>query len=212
MPKVSKIKLYIQSEFGEYYEIHYNAKNAPKFSIKDLPEDFTKVTEVYPHGFETEAELESTITRAVFEYKQLKKTERKVIVYKASASSELTMKKEKGHYEGHYVSPLPGVSRKLDSFGSGSETSSFGISYQIMVEVDHVNKKQYHPIKNDGSLGFARSLKSKEQVMEWSEERELFFSNIYSSMREMVLKMSKFIDQEPEEVALLIANNQKLLE
>jgi len=195
MPKVSKIKLYLQSSWGEDYEVHYNAKNAPKFSVKGLPEDFTRITGVNPHGFHTEAELDSEINKATNEYKRLKKTEKKVILYKASATGELTMHKEKGLYEGHYVGSLPGVSKKLDSFGHGAETASFGISYQIMIEVDHVNKKQYHPIKNDGSLGFSRNLKSKEQVMDWTQDREDFFTNIYSSMREMVLKMSQFIDQ-----------------
>lgn len=211
MPKVSKIKLYLESGWGEDYEVHYNAKNAPKFSIKGLPEDFTKVTGIYPYGFATEAELDSNINKAVSEYKRLKKTERKVIVYKASATGELTMHRENGRYEGHYTGSLPGISKKFDSFGHGAETASFGISYHIMIEVDHVNKRQYHPIKNDGSLGFARNLQTKEQVMDWSEEREAFFISIYSSMSEMVLKMSQFIDQEPEEIALLIQNKQKLL-
>lgn len=211
MPKVSKIKLYLTSSWGEDYEVHYNAKNAPKFSIKGLPEDFTRVTGVCLHGFQTEAELDAAINKGVFEYKRLKKTEKKVIVYKASATAELTMRKENGRHEGHYTGSLHGISKKLDSFGHGSETASFGISYHIMIEVDHINTKKYHPIKNDGSLGHARSLGTKEQVMEWNEERESFFTNIYSSMREMVLKMSLFIDQEPEEVALLIQNNQKLL-
>lgn len=158
MPKVSKIKLYLTSSWGKDYEVHYNAKKAPKFSIKGLPEDFTRVTGVCTHGFQTESELESEINKAVYEYKELKKTEKKVIVYKASATAELTMHKKNGHYEGH-----------------------------------------------------ARSLGTKEQVMEWSEEREYFFTNIYSSMREMVIKISQFIDQEPEQVALLIQNNQKKL-
>lgn len=209
MPKVSKIKLYLKYEWGEDYEIHYNAKGAPKFSVKGMPEDFTQVTDVYTYGFDTESDLDREIQRAVFKYRELKKTQRKVIVYKASASAELTMHRDKG--EGSYCGHLPGVSKKLDSFGSGSEIASFGISYRVMMEVDHTNKKQYHPIKNDGTLGHSKTIGHREQVMDWTEEREVFFENIYSSMREMVVKMSKFIDQDAETAALLITNNQKLL-
>lgn len=208
MPKVSKIKLYIKSQWGEDYEVHYNAKGAPLFSVKGLPEDFTRVTSVCTYGFTTESELDTQIHRAITEYKNLKKTERKVIIYKSSATAELTMNKER---EGSYTGMLSGISKKLDSFANGAETASFGITYQIMIEVDHVNKKQYHPIKQDGSLGYARSIRDKEQIMDWSQEREDFFKNIYSSMREMVLKISQFIDKEPKDVALLIESNQKLL-
>lgn len=208
MPKVSKTKLYLKSHYGEDYDVHYNAKNQPKFSIKGLPDDFTRITGVYTYGYETESELDKHIQIAVREYKRLKQTEKKVIIYKASATPELTMNKLR---EGSFHGCLSGISKKLDSFGHGAENASFGITYQIMIEVDHTNKKEYHSIKDDGTLGFARSIRSKEQIMDWTQEREDFFKNIYSSMREMVFKISQFIDQEPEQIALLIQNNQKLL-
>jgi hypothetical protein len=208
MPKVSKIKLHLKNQYGEYYEVHYNAKNAPMFSVKGLPEDFTKVTGINYYGYKTEAELENTIYPAVSQYKILKQSQRKVIIYKSSATAELTMNKIN---EGSYSGLLHGISTKFGSFGHGSEIASFGISFSVMMEIDHVSDKKYYLIKKDGSLGFSQSLNFKEQVMEWTQEREDFFNNIYSSMREIVLKISQFIDQEPEEVALLIQNNQKLL-
>lgn len=80
MPKVSKIRLYLTNQYGEDYEVHYNAKNAPMFSVKGMPSDFTTVTGVYVCGYETEADLADKIYRAVNKYKELKKSQRKVIV------------------------------------------------------------------------------------------------------------------------------------
>lgn len=210
MAKVSRIQLYLKSEYGEYYEVHYNAKGAHNFSVKGLPDDFHRVTDIMPFGYPTEAELQNAISRGVLQYKDFKQAQRKVIVYKASATAELTMHKENSN--GDYRGNLNGISRKLDSFGHGSEVASFGITYRVMMEIDRTNKKQYHHINEDGSLGFSKNITTREQVMDWSEEREAFFENIYSSMREMVLKMSKFIDQDADAVALLISGNQILLD
>jgi len=209
MPKVSKLKLCIKTQYGEDYEIHYNAKEAPLFSIKGLPEDFFRVTNVYTHGYSTEAELSTAIQKALYEYKKIKETQRKVILYKASASAELTMVKIK---DGHYHGSLNGISKKLDNgFGHSAEVATFGISYRIMMEVNVVNTLKYHSIKEDGTLGYSSEKKSKEQVLEWTPEAEAFFESIYESMKMLVLKMSKFIEQTPEEVALFIESNQKLL-
>lgn len=210
MAKVSKIKLKIKNHYGEDYEVHYNAKGLPMFSVKGLPDDFKIITGVHPFGFNTEAELERAIVSAVEEYKRLKQVQRKVIVYSASASAELTMKKVEGT-DNHYFGTLSGISKKLDRTPPQSERACFGISYSVMMEIDQINKKEYYPIKSDGSLGYGKLLDSKQQVMDWSEERERFFENIYTSMRAMVLKMSNFIDQDPEEIAQLISGNQKLL-
>ena len=62
MPKVSKIKLKIATQYGEDYEIHYNSKKLPLFSIKGLPYDFTNVTGIRTYGFNTEQELTNEIS------------------------------------------------------------------------------------------------------------------------------------------------------
>lgn len=209
MPKVSNLKLFIKSQWGEYYEVHYNAKKAPLFSIKGLPEDFTDVTEVRTYGYATESELQRTIEKALIIYKKDKESSRKVIIYKSSATSELTH--SKAELENCYYGIFPGVSKKLGSFGHGAEIASFGISYKIMMEVDKTNKKEYHTIKKDGLLGYGTELSTNEQVMEWTEEREVFFCNLYESMRKLVLQISVFIDKDAEEAAMLISNNNKLL-
>ena len=115
-------------------------------------------------------------------------------------------------YEGHYSGIISGVSSKFDSFGHGAETCSFGITYEVMMEIDHTSIKKYHSIKRDGSLGYEREKRMREQVMDWTEDREQFFENLYNSMRLMVLQISKFIDMDSDNASLLIDSKVKLLQ
>lgn len=211
MPKVSKLKLYLASKYGEDYEIWYNAKDMPKFSIKGLPSDFSRVTEVCISGYETENDLSNSIHVAVRAYKEFKESRVKVIIYRASASAEIAMLRTDPLHEGSYCGKLKGVSEKIKSFSYGSETASFGISYKVMFEIDKVNVKVYHNIQKDGSMGFENKLDSGWQVMIWTEERELFFSKLYDSMRDMVLRISTFIDVDPDKAARLIETNAQQL-
>ena len=205
MAKVSKINLRLKSDYGENYEVHYNAKKQPGFSVKGLPEDFTAVTQVKVYGYDTEDALGAAIRTGVQNYKAIKQQSKKVIVYKASATGELTMIKKAA---GHYIGKLPGISQKIDSFGYGAEEASFGITYNVMMEVETVGVKKYHYLKEDGSMGSGKTLTRYEQVMDHTEKRELFFANIYESMRLMVQQISKFIDADSQAAAFLIDNSK----
>lgn len=209
--KVGNIKIRIRKdEMEQSYALHYSQKD--KFSIKGLPTELLRLSGFEPTHFPTENELVSQLEAAIRKYNELKKTERKVIMFKVGASTLLRMNKVS---QGHYQGIKRGVSENIGdiNFANGA---GIGIEFKIAIEFDE-GIKQYFELEESGlpSKYPVRFSRDEWMIIDYSLEREEFFNSIINSMQEMVFKLSQFFGGDTEKVANLIdstvSNNQKLL-
>ena len=195
MPKVGNIRVsFRKDENPHFFDLFYNQKN--KFHIKNVPQHFQKLTEFVSEGYSTEESLKDTLNKCVIEYREKLKTERDVILYKISASSELRMNKVG---EGHYSGIKKGISTKISDIGGGGPDCSIGFDYKKCKEIDEGGKK-YYPYKDDGTLGYEMRVEKSWNIIEWTSEREDFFAGLYKSMGTMLEKISEFFSNDDEKV------------
>lgn len=210
MPRVSKVDLKYDSKYGKTHDIWYTQKK--KFEIRDLPSELLKLTDFHPSHYATEKSLVKDARKACIKYRELKTTERKVILYRCNASSHLTMNCVK--HGRHYNGMLPGVSENIKGFNhsSGIPLSTIGITYKICKVVDDGADPEYYKLDHEtGEIHGSKFKPNGYQEIEYTEERHQFFINIVESMKKMVKEMSRFFDADPEKAIKLIENNNKLL-
>ena len=131
-------------------------------------------------------------------------------MYKCVASTELRMNKVS---DGSYQGLLPGVSREIDDIKSRNCIAQFGIDFMVMSVVgDGVSREYYRVDSVTKEVKGRYSVSPREyQEMDYTEEREQFFLNLVESMKKMVVAASTFFGADPEQAALFIEQNQKLL-
>lgn len=208
MPKVGKIRLKYDSEFGKDHDIYYTSKEG--FTVKGLPSDFHTLTDLKYYGYNSEGDLTSALLSACHKYRETKVNTKMVIMYKCVASTELRMNKVS---DGSYQGLLPGVSREIDDIKSRDCIAQFGIDFMVMSVVDDGVSREYYRVDSVTKEVKGRySVSSREyQEMDYTEEREQFFLNLVESMKKMVVAASTFFGADPEQAALFIEQNQKLL-
>mgnify|MGYP003463643941 CR=1 FL=1 len=208
MPKVGKIKLKYDSEFGKDHDIYYTSKEG--FTVKGLPSDFHTLTDLKYYGYNSEGDLTSALLSACHKYREAKVNTKMVIMYKCVASTELRMNKVS---DGSYQGLLPGVSREIDDIKSRNCIAQFGIDFMVMSVVgDGVSREYYRVDSVTKEVKGRYSVSPREyQEMDYTEEREQFFLNLVESMKKMVVAASTFFGADPEQAALFIEQNQKLL-
>ena len=209
MPKVGKIEVIFNKNSGKkVYDLWYSQTD--NFHLKGLPSDFIELTGFQPDCWQTEASLRDNLRLSVEKYQKLLSTERKVIIFRVCASTELTMNKVR---EGNYSGYKHGISRKISSFGFGSPDYAVGIEYRLYKEIDNGGKK-YYPLLENGGTGLERIITSDQSIIEWTEERELFFKGVYASMQSLVLKLAQFFTDDLDKTVARIdsvGGNAKLL-
>jgi len=206
MPKVGYIRLRYNSENSIRHDIFYNSKN--KFHIKDLPDEFIGLTKFTAHGYETENLLEDAARSACEVYRQLKSNSKTIILYRCSASPELTSNKIGiDSWEGL----LKGVSPKIHHVNNG--VACFEVNF-ILIQVvsDGVQKKYYKIDPETKKVERWEFLYADSyQSMDYTEERWQFFLSIVEGMKKMVVQASQFFGAEPEQAAEFIESKMKLL-
>ncbi len=214
MPKVGNIKIQIRKDEPEVVlDLWYSTND--QFFIKRVPSELIKLTGFNTEGYSTEALLKKHLSEAIELYNQLKITERKVLLFKISASTLLTMNKVS---DGHFTGIKKGVSKNIKDLRV-SDGAGICIEYKIAKEIDN-GKKEYFEIENGDQLssyamGFNLTSRSDWAIIDWTEEREQFFINLQNSMQEMVFKLSSFFGGDIENVVRSIdittSSNTKLL-
>lgn len=209
MPKVGKIRLKYDDDFGKEHDIYYTSKEL--FTVKGLPNDFHSLSNFNQFGYATEDALAKALYGACHRYREAKTNTKVVILYKCQASSELKMNKVG---EGHYQGLLPGVSVKIESAKYDSCLAQFGVDFLVLKVVDDGVKKEYFrvdAVTKEVKCEYRNSSVYQYQEMDYTEEREQFFLNLVESMKKMVVAASTFFGAGPEQAALFIEQNQKLL-
>jgi len=208
MPKVGKIRLKYDSEYGKDHDIYYTSKEG--FTVKGLPSDFHTLTDLRYYGYSSEGDLTSALLSACHKYREAKVNTKMIIMYKCVASTELRMNKVS---EGSYQGLLPGVSGNIDDVKSRDCLAQFGIDFTVMSVVsDGVSREYYRVDSVTKEIKGRYSINPREyQEMDYTEEREQFFLNLVESMKKMVVAASTFFGADPEQAALFIEQNQKLL-
>jgi len=216
MAKVSYIKLAIDTPDPKTYEVHYQGKSAnrktklPGFYVNGLPSDFCRITDIRSDGYDTEVALSDTMHRAVNIYREFHKNSKRVILFRCSASAELRMEKVK---QGHYIGHRKGISHKIRGTDYGADEATIGISYIIAEKIQDSAKTEYFRTDpaNDYQINGRITSDLNYTVIDWTEEREAFFSSLYDSMRVLLDKMNLFFGEDADKAALFIDNNPLLL-
>ncbi len=162
---------------------------------------------------ETESQLRNDLSKAVELFKELTSQTRKVILFQCVSSPMLSMHQES---QNSFRGRKSGIGTKMGSANFGALECTIGIQYEVAMEITKGEPK-YFKIDETGKMVGEISLYRGAQhityrVMEWSEEREAFFKNIYSGMESMFLKMAQFFSDDDKQVLQLIdASGGKLL-
>lgn len=207
MAKVGKITVHIPGHERADYSLYYSQKN--NFHIRGIPDDFKKLTEFMPDGYETEAVLRETLRCAIETAKEKLKSKRKVIIFIISASAELGMNKTgPGQFQGY----KKGISDSIGFTGYGSNGAVLSVEYQTLFEISDGVKKEYYKINDNDSIGFRANFSSHQStIIDWTQEREDFFRSIYKSMSGLLLKLSGFFFSRDIDTVLKAIDSKQLI-
>ncbi len=214
MPKVGKVPaVFDKDKYYNTIDLYYNQKE--KFHVKDLPEDFCKITDFVPSRWATEEQISGALRMAIIKYNEAKTAQRKVIVYEIKSSSMLRLNKT-GDRHGSYSGTKPGISPIIGSSQYNTLDATVEFEYQIMLEINQGGLR-YYKYELNGDIGFEVthvSQSTHKQIVEWTAERELFFESINTSLSTLLQRFSSFFSGDKDQVLLKIdqaAGDIKLL-
>lgn len=214
-----------------FYEVHYNVKEG-FFFAKNLPNDFEQFSPLWKEQktFESESQLRSQIILARDEYVENKAVSRKVIVFSASASSEVIQNRVivgESHTQGVSRVTYEGFKhpnfKKLGNRNFNEKDYAIGFSFFVMTEVDKVGSKEYFKHELDANFketGFVdrypklsnqHFIKNDYTVIEYSEASLMFFIQLSEGFTKMAQQMAMFFGEPDKQKQLEFIKNQKLL-
>ena len=206
--KVGKEVYRVKGELIEV-ELHYGRKLG--FTFKGIPDEVYKMTNTQT-GYLNEKSLKDATERALFTWHEMIQEKRKVIVYRLFATDSLVRDPKSNPFD-HTSDRRVKVSKKFDSNGGFKTPSfSFGFEHHVYFEVDN-NGLKYFGIMEDGTMrSNPEHLDSScnWNVIDFSEERELFFKGLADNLQNLVYKVSAFFDS-PDMLKLMDSNTTKQL-
>lgn len=209
MPKIGKINLLYDGDDYRCHEIYYKRKEG--FCIKGLSEEFIGLTGFNPEHHSAEYEMVEKVQKACRLFRELKTKATLVIMYKCVASTALRMNQVS---DGHYLGLLKGVSDKIHATNLSECLATFGVDFEVAQLIDDGVNKKYYRVDQITKVPTRWEIKGRNgyQVMEFTEERYLFFMEILEGMKKMVRSASIFFGAEPKVAELFIENKHRLLE
>lgn len=209
MPKIGK-KYFSITDRGADYELHYTRKEL--FNIKGLPQEFITITQFQTHGYDTESALIMAVHDAIKKYRELTKTERTSILFRAVASYDLALNKTgDGAYSGH----KSGVSKYVSTIGMGYfPQCAMGFEYHIVKVVGNssTEKDTYYRLNEDLELTSTYPMNVSDKnyrEIPYSPSTIVLFKELADAFQNAVYKISKIMDADIKE--LEVASTPKLL-
>jgi hypothetical protein len=207
--KVGKEIYRVKGELIEV-ELHYGRKLG--FTFKGIPDEVYKMTNTQT-GYLNEKALKDATERALFTWHEMIQEKRKVIVYRLFATDTLVRDPNWEPFSRTSSDRRVKVSKKFDSNGGFKTPSfSFGFEHHVYFEVDN-NGLKYFGIMEDGTMrSNPEHLDSScnWNVIDFSEERALFFKGLADNLQNLVYKVSAFFDS-PDMLKLMDSNTTKQL-
>lgn len=167
------------------------------FFYKNLPSDFTNVTDFRNRGYESENALLGSFRDALNVYHERMKQTKKVIRYSLRGSTEMLMNKVR---EGCYSGRKDSVSNKFSTTDGGGY--AFGFDYTVLIETSGTDRKRYYRLKEDGSVGYEIQITGDVDTVDWTPGREQFFKDMVENLQRLVNGVSSFFDQ-PDMIQLM---------
>lgn len=216
MPKVGTVEFIIKGK-PQKFDLMYSRKEG--FSLKNFPSDITDIVSSRNIQFHnTEAELVSYYNGAIREYHQLIEKNTKVILYALYLPTEKIMNRiGYGHYQGHQNWIPNNMSRKIESMNG--DGFGFQLEYRVVVRVEN-NFTKYYEIKeaqfdgdeHEDELRRETHKKQNEFEIEWTPQREAFFTSMEAQVDEMIKKMVSFFAKDEKQLLQIFdAGGIKLL-
>lgn len=213
MPKIGKESFYIKGNFRTF-EMWYNRENG--FFFKHFPKEvFTLSTDfVNFFGASTEGILMDTTERAISQFHENSKTQKKVIFINLMLGSSYLMN-QTGPTS--YQGLKRGVSREFESKVRGASfervpARGMSFEYKIYWLIDK-NGLKFHEIgPNDEVYMENTSLNvSKAIYMDYTTEREQFMIGVMGTFDQLALKFIEFFSSEDLQLKIDNSPNNKLL-
>lgn len=205
MPKIATMPYRINGELVQV-GIYYGRENG--FYAKGLPEVVTRM-DVSVRGHKTEDELLRAIQKAIYEYHEVIKSKRKVIVYKISLGTDTLMNRvTRGEWRGRKAA-FANLTCTCPSFSTGK---GFSFEWSVLWEVTQ-GERHYFGVEEDDSLGRSTYVGKEQLVIEWTPEREAGLIEIDNSLDRLAERVASILGR-PETFTALLDNpgNAKLLE
>lgn len=167
-----------------------------RFAIK-LPE-WMHETLGYKEVFgDTLDHVDYAFTKAIMEFEELEKDKRKVILYRLKINVIISEYND----EGKFV--RVSLRREDMYFQKGSTALSLWwcLAYEL---TSQFTGKVVYTYLNGNHISRDEIGKSRENVIEWTLQREGFFKALQLQLDSLILKAHTFFSQEPEEIRELI--------
>lgn len=204
---------------GSYFDvkIYYDAKNR-LFTARGLPDDFASLSPSFykvKGGTDAEHILTSFINLGISEYLENKRSARKVILFRASASIALIMNPTDSGFSGLKHQKFKNLKRT----GSGNlRNYSFDFDFKVCEEVDKAGKKDYFNYPFDLNSFEISNIKGiwpinadDYTVVSYTDEVFNFFVSMVRGFEKMVFNAADFFALEDETAILEAAKSQNLL-
>ena len=205
MPRVATAVFTIKGERHEF-GISYSTKD--KFYLNGFPSELKNVVDssftresLKPPKFETEAELRNYYSVLIDKYHEIISKTKKVIIYHLSAPERF-----------QELDGIPKEMAKKIGYAGGIGENIFGftIEYQVLFQKTD-DGVQYFKVNTDGSVGYQESVPTHLiTIIDYTEEREVFFENIKKNMEALFLKVINVMG-DGEAFSLMIDKGLKLL-
>lgn len=208
MPKVDKISIRFQGEWKQL-EVHFSPKT--NFYIKDCPGEVLEFGE-FENRDKTLDGLKHRFSTAVSKTEDMLRQTRKVILVKFSISSELIATSKTGG-NGYSIDTNHSLYRFCADFLNKFDGYGFSIDYRTAIEVTQGTEKLYfHEITKDYSYRRgALHVSKNETPIVYSEKAIESLENIKSSLKNMIINISVFFQNQDNLQVALETGNLKML-
>lgn len=216
MPKVDTVSATFTDREKDY-DVWYTRRN--KFEIKGLPEKFIQVMDgqFVTKDYESVEAAQEALDHAVPIYRKKIATEKKVILFRVSASEPMT--RVPGDIvagQRLYNERKKGISDRIHSFYEPSMGFSHGsvLGFHYMVAIETNDGTREYTVVQEPGLKQKQGRFAEYDVIDWTEDRQRFFQMIDEGMNTLMFKLSSFFAEDATELARRIdkaGSNLKLL-
>lgn len=182
MPAIGKRTIVLEDNTKVEFNIFYSTKK--KFYIKEIPEKYKNISKISSwsnEGHVTEDALRMTFRKAIYEYAERTKSQRKVLIIDFQVGRETPVYLHHQH------------EKKYDKIPSNGKDWGLALQYKIKMEVSSEIEKKYYEIKENGELGYGWGLSKGDIVVPWTEEREKFFIKFKDELNWIADQFGRFI-------------------
>lgn len=200
MPKVDIVIANFEKDIDTSFDVWYT--RATKFEIKGLPEKFLQVMDgkFRKSGYDTVEQAQEALEEATKIYREKIKSERKVILFRIAASENMTREPGTEIIAGQRMwgKRKAKMGNRIHSFDNPSILKGEVLGFHFLIALETNDGDKEYTIIQEAGLKQHYSRYADYDVIDWTEEREMFFQRISAGMHTLLHKLAYFFSEDEQ--------------